>query len=305
MTTSIPASYASPIVIRSSRLAVEIAAPGTVYNRTRFDWSGFVTQVTLDGSHTFCVPEDYDPNAGTGGIGLCNEFGIEKHIGYADARPGESFPKLGIGLLTRPNDAPYNFFKPHEIAQRFPIHIETGENQARFTVDPIDCQGFAARETKTLSVADNCLQIAYRLENVGRRPLITHEYCHNFVGIDQQPLSEDYRLHFPYPVKFEEIPGLDSMISNVLRVDGQDIRWKWTPQKAFYCRPIGFYQTSQPQWELKLEKSGVGMREYDDFAPARVALWGTTHVVSAEIFIDINLHPGQSQTWTRRYEFFD
>lgn len=34
-------------------LTVDIAEPGT-YNRTRFDWTGFITQVTLEeGKHIF------------------------------------------------------------------------------------------------------------------------------------------------------------------------------------------------------------------------------------------------------------
>ncbi len=290
----------SPILIRSNRLSVEIAAPGTVYQRTRFDWAGFITQVTLDGSHTFCVPEDYDPKAGTGGIGLCNEFGNEKSVGYTDAKPGDLFPKLGIGLLVRPDGSAYNFFRPYEIAQRFPIHIEAGESQARFTVEPLECRGYAARETKTVSVEGNCLQISYLLENTGSRPIDTHEYCHNFIGIDRQPVGPDYHLRFPYPVAFEKM----QMNTEILQVQGGDIRWKALPQKPFFCRPTGFYPTEKPQWELRLESSGAGMCEYDDFPPSRVALWGVGHVVSAEMYTDIDIQPGQSQAWTRRYEFF-
>lgn len=317
----------SPITIRSNRLMVEIAAPGTVYHRTRFDWTGFITQVTLDGRHTFCVPEDYNPAAGTGGIGLCNEFGIEKTIGYDDAKPGQTFPKLGIGLLTRHDDQPYNFFRPYDIAQPFPIRIDAASQQARFVVDPLDCRGYATRLTKTVSVEENCLQIAYHLENVGSRPIATHEYCHNFVAIDQQPVGPAYQLRFPFQVTFEEIhetyrgllpPLLRSIIPSfilkrlvkrslrmdVLDINDQQVSWKFTPVRPFYCRPLGYSKTDQPQWELIYTPSGVGMREYDDFAPTRVTLWGTGHVVSAEIFNDINLSPGQSQSWLRRYEFF-
>jgi hypothetical protein len=290
----------SPIVIRSDRLAVEIAAPGSVYNRTRFDWTGFITQVTLDGSHTFCVPEDYDPAKGTGGIGLCNEFGIEKAIGFDDAQPGQPFPKLGIGLLTRPDEQPYNFFRLYEITQRFPIHVETLPSQARFTVDPLDCRGYAARLTKAVSVEGNCLQISYHLENVGSRSIATHEYCHNFVGIDHQPVGPEYNLLLPYPVTFEDTLKVNL---EVLNINGQQISWKYTPEKPFYCRPQGFALSDQPQWELTHTPSGASMREYDDFAPARVALWGAAHVISGEIFNDINLLPGQSQSWMRRYEF--
>jgi hypothetical protein len=107
------------IVIQSDRLKVEIAEPGGVYQGTRFDWTGFITQVTLDGKHTFCVPESYQPGHGTGGIGLCNEFGNEKPIAYDDAQPGETFPKLGIGLLAQ-RHCQLSFHLPYEIVQRFP-----------------------------------------------------------------------------------------------------------------------------------------------------------------------------------------
>ncbi len=292
------------MVIRSNRLKVEIAAPGSIYNRTRFDWTGFITQVTLDDRHTFCVPEDYDPAAGTGGIGLCNEFGIEKSIGFDEALPGQAFPKLGIGLITRPDHEPYNFFRPYEIAQPFPIQIESESSQVRFTVEPLECRGYAVRQTKTVQVDENCLHIHYQLENVGSRPIVTHEYCHNFVGIDRQPTGPGYRLQFPYPLSFEKLPENHHHSLDVLQVQGPQIRWKSTPETPFYCRPLGYSKTSQPQWELIHEPGGVGMREYDDFPPVRVALWGAAHVISAEIFNDINIQPGQSQSWTRRYEFF-
>jgi hypothetical protein len=292
----------SPIVLRSSRLTVEIAAPGSVYAGTRFDWTGFVTQVTLDGQHTFCMPESLTPGQGSGGIGLCGEFGIDEPIGYQDASPGERFPKLGIGVLKRPDAERYNFFRAYEIVQAFPIQVATTGTQARFVVDPIDCRGYAVRLTKTLSVDGHGLEVSYRLDNVGRNPIKTNEYCHNFMGIDRQPIGPDYRLRFPYRVELQPLPQMPPQ--PVLSASGNDLALKDTPQQAFYCRPSGFFQTGEPQWELLHLPSGVGLREVDDFAPMRVAVWGTAHVISAEVFVDIALSPGATQTWTRRYTFF-
>jgi len=34
-----------------------------------------------------------------------------------------------------------------------------------------------------------------------------------------------------------------------------------------------------------------------------VGVWGTSHVISVEIFNAVNVQPGQVQKWTRRYEF--
>jgi hypothetical protein len=320
----------APIVLNSDRLTVEIAPPGTAYARTRFDWTALITQVTLDGQHSFCVPEDPDPTKGTGGIGLCNEFGIEQAVGYDDAQPGESFPKLGIGVLEKLDESPYTFMRPYKIVERFPIQIDTTGSEARFLVEPVDCRGYAARLTKTVTVQDATLEIAYHLENVGQKPIQTNEYCHNFMGIDGHLMGPDYTLRLPYPVRFEEpppgmlrraLPGFlrkivpDALLAPVARllmrrmgqvlvVNGSEISLRETPQRPFYRRLIGYALTEQPQFELVHTPSGAGMREIDDFAPCRVALWGTTHVISAEIFCPIDVQPGDAQTWTRRYEFF-
>ena len=62
--------------IASDRLAVEIAEPGSsLYHGTRFDHTGFIGSVVLDGKHSFTVPEQYDASRWTSnGRGLCNEF---------------------------------------------------------------------------------------------------------------------------------------------------------------------------------------------------------------------------------------
>ena len=90
---------------------------------------------------------------------------------------------------------------------------------------------------------------------------------------------------------------------NILVVEGNELTLNDVPQHPFYRRLVGYTQTDQPQWALTHAPSGVGMSESDDFAPVRVALWGTMHVFSTEIFCSIDLQPGEVQRWTRRYEF--
>ena len=215
---------------------------------------------------------------------------------------------MGIGLLARPDEQPYNFFRSYEIVAPFPIHVMTGPTQAMFTVEPLDCRGYAVRLAKTVTVEGAGLTIAYTLENVGEKPIVTTEYVHNFVRIDAHALGPDYRLGMPYTIAFSTPPAafVDHMaqMMAVLDVQDSDIRWRATPEGNFYCRPLGFAATDAAQWELFHEPSGVGMREFDDFTPARVVVWGAAHVVSAEIFIPLNIQPGETQYWTRRYEFF-
>lgn len=325
----VPQTTTQPIILRSNRLVVQIAPPGSVYRGTRFDWTGFITQVTLDGVHTFCTSESLQTDRSTGGIGLCNEFGNEKPVGYADAKPGEAFPKLGIGLLQRPKAEQYSFMRKYNIIQAFPVSYNATPDMLSIQVDPIDCRGYAVRLKKTVMVKDNWLQIYYELENTGNKTIDTHEYCHNFISIDRQILSPDYHLQLPYPIEMEKItasyrsmlPGIvrkivpvvliDKLIDSILKrglravvIEGNDLSFRYPPETWFYLRTSGFSQSQGPQWEIKLHSSGIGLREYDDFTPARVAVWGDKHVISAEVFIDILLKRGEVRTWQRRYEFF-
>jgi hypothetical protein len=329
MSEDMPGAENKPIILNSNRLQVEIAYPGSVYNWTRFDWTGFVTQVTLDGAHTFCVPESYIPgNGSTKGVGLCNEFGIEIAVGYADAKVGEAFPKIGVGLLKKYDESVYSFANPYEIVQLYPIHVNAGSDQVQFNVDPVDCRGYAARLIKTFKVHDNVLEIHYQLENTGTKPIVTHEYCHNFVGIDKQNISPEYHLHFPYPIELEKVTqGLRTLLPkrlmnllpgfildwlavraakkrmSIMKIKGGEVDFTGEPKNAFYMRIFGYHKTEKAQWELTHRTSGVAMREIDDFAPSRAAVWGFTHVVSSEIFTSINLAPGETQNWVRRFEF--
>lgn len=166
------------INLENGRLNVEIARPGSVYNGSRFDWTAFITKIVLDNKYSFCAPESEIPGQGSGGFGLCNEFGINTPIGYDEAKPQEKFPKLGTGLLTRPDESDYFFFDKYEV-EPFPVKISADKNAVVFDVEPVNCNGYAVKMTKTVSIEGNILTIDYHLENVGSKPIKTEEYCHN------------------------------------------------------------------------------------------------------------------------------
>lgn len=98
---------------------------GAVYHIKKY--CGYDT--TLDGRHTFCVPEQYEPGRGSGGSGLCNEFGIRTPIGYDEAKVGDQFPKIGTGLLKRKSEEGYDFFTPYEV-EPFPVFVNSGTQAA-------------------------------------------------------------------------------------------------------------------------------------------------------------------------------
>jgi hypothetical protein len=200
--------------LSNRRLNVEVARPAAIYRGSRFDWSGWISKVTLDGAHTFTSSESLISGEGTGGFGLCNEFSMNQPIGYYDCLPGETFPKLGVGLLTRPDEAQYNFFRNYSV-NPFPIEITQTNNSITFESETQPCRGFAARLKKIICMEENMLRIDYQLINIGSKTLETDEYNHNFVNINGSMLGPAYRLqglrdareskqskaHFQFPSK--------------------------------------------------------------------------------------------------------
>lgn len=288
--------------LKNDKLQVDIAAID-YYPGQRFDHTGFITQVTLlAGGHRFCAPESPIPGEGTGGEGLCNEFGIVQAIGYDEAAVGEGFPKLGIGNLTRKNDKPYTPFTPYEV-DLFAVNIvQEAPDRIVYTVAPKECRGYALRLTKTISLADASLQVAYQLDNVGAKPVQTEEYIHNFVRINDEPIGPDYALTFAAPL---ELLAPEPELVDDLIVEGDTIRWRKVPDKVYYTKLAPLPEGQHPYtWELRHEPSRLAMREVNDFPVASMALWGTATVVSPEIFIAISLEPGETLNWTRRYDFY-
>lgn len=283
--------------LTSERLEVELSAPGGAYRGSRFDWTGHVVEATLDGKHCFCAAESLAPGQGSGGLGICGEFGLFTPIGFDETAPGESFPKLGVGLLTRPDEQPYSFMRPYAI-EPYPIEVKAGADCAVFVAEPVDCRGYAVRYEKAVSLSANVLTISYRLRNVGDRPIVTEEYEHNFLAVDGQPIGPDYALRLSRP--FRAAASMPGCIE--ARTDG--IGWTAAPTAPFYARmDIAAGAEDGYRWELLHKPSGVRVSETVDFAPSAIALWGDRHVVSPEVFIALALRPGEERAWTRRYEF--
>jgi hypothetical protein len=289
-------------ILSNGILTVEIAEPGT-YKGTRFDWTGFITQVTLEeGKHTFCVPESLMPGKGSGGIGLCNEFAISRAIGYDEAAAGEWFPKPGIGLLQKLDDAPYDFFRTYPLIP-FKITVEKSGQAVTYTVHPEECRGYSMLLTKRISLDEDRINIAYTLENRGGKPLHIEEYVHNFIGIDNALTGEGYELILPGEARVEAPES--SFTADLLHTSGDRMSWRGEPDRPFYCKLAGWEKADAGfYWELIHKPSGAGIRESGDFPAERMALWGERHVISPEVFADITILPRHSKGWSRSYQFF-
>jgi len=285
------------IILNNECLEVEISNPGAFYKGSRFDWNGFIMQVTLDGTHTFCVPESLEPGKGTGGEGLCGEFGIEEPIGYDETPVDHYFHKIGVGLLKKTDMLPYDFFRSYEVIHQS-SNIIANKETVSFSTSTSNQNGYTYEYKKSISIQGNNLKISYFLYNSGTKRISTTEYCHNFIGIDNQKVDSSYSLKLPCELLMQNVVG-------EIEAEDKVITWPDTVMdKQFYCQIQGYDSNEKPSWEIYNSKTGVGVREIDNFPVCKFALWGYRHVISPETFIKIELEPGQTKTWTRQYEFF-
>ncbi|MFW5856772.1 MAG: hypothetical protein ACOCX4_02755 [Planctomycetota bacterium] len=286
------------LTLHNDRLRVDLERPGAAYRRPRYDWPGRGREVVLDGTHRFCQPETLVPNEGSDGHGLCNEFGIFAPVGYADAAPGDWFPKVGVGWLRRVDGEAYGFSCEYPVRPgAFGVERD-GETAIRMeaTVDPE--RGYGWRLEKEYRLDGTSLRTTYRLENTGDLPLRTHEYCHNFVGIDGTPTGPGLALCLGFPLAEDALPtGLER------GADGL-IRWPTPVERAYYGMDKAPGRGRNRGWRLLHEPTGVGIAERLEAPLGWTALFGGPHIACTELFVDIDLAPGASATWRRVHTCF-
>ena len=111
------------------RLALHEPLDG-FYRGTRFDRSGVFDGVLYRGvqmaGRWFTR---YDPFMHDAVCGPAEEFTA---IGFDAAAPGGTFLKIGVGLLTRPDDAPYDRFRLYQIAQEGEWTVESTADRVLF-----------------------------------------------------------------------------------------------------------------------------------------------------------------------------
>ncbi|WP_017472049.1 hypothetical protein [Amphibacillus jilinensis] len=283
-------------VLENNRLKVEVAAPGDVYSGSRFDWTGFITQVTLDGTVTYCVPERLESGAGTGGIGLSNEFGIDAPLGYDAVKPGEQFLKIGVGLLTKAEETAYDFFYNYDVAPA-DVKVNNKDQTVTFDTSAESPSGYGYHLVKEIALDNNHLVISYILTNTGEIGFKTNEYAHNFIGINSHKVDKDYKLTLP------NMRSLDVTVGKI-DVSNNQLTWPVVPDGDFYAHidmdkiRVGY------NWDLYHKTVRAGVKEQVFFEPEKMALWGRAHVISPEVFIDITLAPGEIKKWKRCYQFY-
>src|SRR5579864_3744570 len=187
------------------------------YRSTRFDWSGVIGSLEYKG-HDFYGPwfqridaAVYDFNYDEQGVvsapftamvGPGEEFNTDgTALGWAEAKPGETFVKIGVGVLRKPDDSKYDHSKTYEIVDPGKWSVKKNRDSVEFTHELKDSSsgyGYVYKKTVRLVKGKPDMVLEHSLKNIGEKTIQSTVYNHNFLVLDKQPPSPDFSITFPF-----------------------------------------------------------------------------------------------------------
>ena len=276
------------------------------YRGCRFDWSGMIARVRYKG-HTFFGPwkTPHDPANSECALGPADEygmgvFGMPAPLGYAEAKVGEPFLKIGVGLLEKGQDRPYRFGGKYRIVKPGLWRTRVGKANVEFTQAMAGLKGWGYVYRKRIGLLENAVGFAIvrSLKNTGRRTIHTTQYCHNFVVIDDKPIGASYIVRFAFPVRAKRA------LRGIARVRQREISFvrDLKTDEALFSDLEGFGPRSADNHVVvENTASGAGIEIKGSLPLAQFHFFAAQTCVCPEPFVELKIAPGEEAEWRSDY----
>ena len=288
-------------IIKNNTLEVAIDTPLENYKGSRFDWSGKISSIKFENLPLTTIEDTSSKDVNFLGKGLYNEFGITSPVGYNETPMGGWFHKIGIGLLKKEHKD-YLFHRNHLIKPaRFDIAYE--DQKIIIICKSELVNGYSYILKKEISIFENSFTINYFLHNTGEKKIITDEYVHNFMAINNALIGKDYTLKFPFQIDstlFDETVNSE----NKVEIGSDTVTFREAPKKQFFFSNLTGGKDLEAGWTLINLKANLGIKEKGNFKTDKINLWGWRHVISPELFFKISVDPKKTIEWSRKFEVF-
>lgn len=279
------------------------------YRGTRFDWSGVIASLEYKGHNYFGVwfPH-YDPKLHDAITGPVEEFraaeGPEGGLGFAEAKPGETFVKIGVGVLRKPDTEPYTFARTYDLVNPGKWVSRPESDRVEFIQDLEDDSGYSYHYEKTVRLLRNKpeLVLEHKLTNRGKRTIETDVYDHDFYVIDGTPTGPGFA------VKFVFAPKAESDFKGLAEIRGNDLVYLKTLEgKESAASFLKGFGPSVKDYDIRVENSTskAGVRQIGNRPISAMNFWSIRTTVCPEAYIHIKVNPGQSMRWAIHYQFYE
>jgi hypothetical protein len=301
-----PQAEPPQVTLSNGLITTTLYLPDTAqgyYRGTRFDWSGAFKNLDYKG-HSYIEQwfQHYDPYLHDAINGPAEEF---TPLGFADAKPGGTFVKIGVGTLRKVDDKPYAFASQYAVADHGKWSIKKRKDQVEFTHELTGPDGYGYQYSKTVRLVRGKpeLVLEHRLKNTGQKSIETSVYDHNFWIIDRQPTGPTVAIRFPFTVTGEG-KGFGTTIV------AQDKALTYTrnlnEREQVYSAGLQGFGPTADSYDIRIEnlKTGAGIHATSDRPLEKLVYWACPTTSCPEPYIHLKAKPGEEVTWTIKYAFY-
>jgi hypothetical protein len=311
------------------------------YRSTRFDWSGAIGSLEYKG-HNFYAPWFYriDPTVYdlgydergvvsapfTAMVGPSEEFGTDgAALGFAEAKPGGTFVKIGVGVLRKPQTGEppvptppargnaggrggsdrYDHSRAYTLVDPGKWTVKKHRDSVEFTQeinDAADGYAYIYRKVIRLVPGKPEMVIEHSLKNTGKKPIQSTVYNHNFLVLDNEGPNQDFAITVPFEIKSPRPPT-----AGLLEVRGNQLVYVKTlaGEDRATATIAGFGSTAR-DYDIRVEnkKLGAGYHVTGDRPLSNIAVWSIRTVNAVEPYISMSVEPGKDFTWNLTYDYF-
>ena len=272
-----------------------------LYRATRFDWSGVIGSVQYKDHEYFGYWKDtHDPLFHEDLAGPVEGY-TKPGIGYEEAKPGEGFIRIGVGILEKPDEEEYQWTETYNILHHGKWEVNHGQDWITFTHEINSDFGYAYIYTKTVRLKENGFTIDHSLLNTGEKLIETDQFNHNFFMIDGDTSGPAFKISFPYNLSTE------SDLKGLVELNGNEIHYlkKLEEDNSVFVELKGYSdEVSDHQVTVLNQNTGAGVTFTVDKPIYRMAFWTCETTLSPENFIWISVPPGAEEEWTSDYTLF-
>ena len=275
------------------------------YRGTRFDWSGVIYSLKTKNHEYFgkWFPR-YDPKLHDAIMGPVEEFKTgDSALGYQEAKPGETFIRIGVGVVKKEDDKPFDSFHTYEIVNAGKRSVKHGKDWIEFAHELNDGKGYAYKYTKRVQLVKGKPEmiLSHSLKNLGTKPIETSQYNHNFFVMDDQPTGPASKVKFPFELKLAQDPRDQNV-----ELQGQELVYKQElqPGQSAYRQLAGFGKTAA-DYDIQATnaKAGTAVHIQGDQPLSKLVFWSIRSTFCPEPYIDLKAEPKKELKWTYRYTF--
>lgn len=273
------------------------------YRGVRFDWAGQVPSLEYKGHSYFGQwNSTYDPKLHDAIMGPVEEFVA---LDFDAVTPGETFVKIGVGTLVKPDDKKYSFATNYQIKDGGKWTVDKKKDRVTFThvLNDANGYGYVYKKTLLLTKGKPELVLEHSLKNTGSKPITTSTYNHNFFMIDKEPTNPNIRIVFPF-----EVSGEGAGFGTIINAKGKTLEYARAVEKGdqvFSSGLKGFGNTAK-DYDIRIEnvKTKAGVRITGDKPLEKLVYWANPTTSCPEPYIGVNAKPGEEVKWNVNYEFY-